>query len=206
LRKHFGVGKRFLCNDVKKLADLLKDVGHASAAGAECRAPPNLAKRHRFHSIQLQSSVIAFSAMCVAALAFASSSIMAEQLFRSLVGDTAPVRATQQPEANLMKNPIKTASHFAVVAAAMLIPATFAEAGGSRGKKAKANGSSSSQMMRLGGPRSNNGRASSVRTFDSANTGYGEFGSVSFARGEQRFDGVSVRQRFLKQAQEGHGG
>ena len=104
-----------------------------------------------------------------------------------------------------MKNPIKAVSLVAVVAAAMLLPATFAEAGGSRGKKAKANGSS--QMMRLGGPRSNNGRASNnARTFDSANTGYGEFGSISFVRGEQRFDGVSVRQRFLKQAQEGHGG
>jgi hypothetical protein len=106
-----------------------------------------------------------------------------------------------------MRKQVQTASLFAAIVAAMLMPATLAEAGDSRDKKAKASGANSSQMMRqmmrLGGPRSNNGRASSARTFDSANTGYGEYGSVGFANGEQRFDGVSIRQRFLKQSQEG---
>jgi hypothetical protein len=106
-----------------------------------------------------------------------------------------------------MTRTIKTASLVAAVAAAILLPATFAEAGGNRGKKAKPNGANTSQMMRLGGPRSNNSRASNNgRTFDQANTGYGEYGSIAFANGEQRFDGVSVRQLFLKRSQDGSGG
>ena len=90
----------------------------------------------------------------------------------------------------------------AMLAALALSTASQSEAGGLRGKKASANGTKSSQMMRLGGPRSASGRAS---TFDAGNTGYGEFGSVAFARGEQRFDGVSVRQLYLKQSRDGSG-
>jgi hypothetical protein len=177
---------------------------NASAAGAECRAPLNCGNASA-RPINT-ASIIRDRIFCNARRSNGNCALADNG--RTVIpfiggGIKAPVRATQQPEANLMRKQVQTASLFAAIVAAMLMPATLAEAGGSHSKKAKTSGANSSQMMRLGGPRSNNGRASSARTFDSANTGYGEYGSVGFANGEQRFDGVSIRQRFLKQSQEG---
>ncbi len=86
--------------------------------------------------------------------------------------------------------------------------AGHAEAGGKGARKATASGT----MMRLGGPVNGNrnggrnGNRGRDRSFDAANTGYGQYGSLGFANGGQRFDGVPIRQLFLKQQQEGSGG